>query len=155
MKKENYPYITNENFARFEFESQGPNGTIKKVVDYFEIGEWIDGTPVYNLAFGDWDEHNNAISDSTISNNADRNKVLSTVANTVVDIMAHLGNIAVYAEGSTPARTRLYQMGINANRKEIEELFDIYGCDDAIWKKFESGKNYNAFLVTRKKRKFD
>lgn len=152
MKKEKYPYITNETFARFEFESQGPNGIIKKVVDYFEIGVWIDGTPVYNLAFGDWDEYNNVINDLTISNNADRNKILFTVANTVVDIMAHLGNIAVYAEGSTPVRTRLYQMGINANRVEIEELFDIYAYNEGIWSKFESGKNYSAFLVTRKKK---
>ncbi|WP_394331208.1 DUF6934 family protein [Chitinophaga filiformis] len=84
-----YPYLTNEIFARLEFESQGPNGAIKKVVDYHEIGKWIDGTVVYNLAFGDWDECKKVINDLTISNNADRNKVLSKVANTVVNIMVH------------------------------------------------------------------
>ncbi|WP_110054254.1 hypothetical protein [Chitinophaga sp. S165] len=155
MKREKYPYITDETFSRFEFESQGPNGTIKKVIDYYEIGDWIDGTPIYNLAFGDWNENENIINDLTISNNADRNKVLSTVANTVLDIMTHIGDIAVYAKGSTPARTRLYQMGINAAREEIEDFFDVYGYDDGIWRKFESGKNYGAFLVIRKKSKFD
>jgi hypothetical protein len=39
MNREKYPYIADKTFARFEFDSQGPNGTIKKIVDYFEIGE--------------------------------------------------------------------------------------------------------------------
>jgi len=78
--------------------------------------------------------------------------VLSTIANTVLDIMVHLGDIAIYAEGSTPARTRLYQMGINANREEIDELLDIYGYDEGTWTEFKSGKNYSAFLVKRKKK---
>lgn len=151
MKREKYPYITDETFSRFEFESQGPNGTIKKVVDYFETGDCIDGTPVYNLSFGDWNESENIINDLTISNNADRNKVLSTVANTVLDIMAHVGDIAVYAKGSTPSRTRLYQMSINGGKEEIDDFFEVYANDDGIWRKFESGKNYEAFLIIKKK----
>jgi hypothetical protein len=151
MQKERYSYIANETFARFEFDSQGPNGSIKKVVDYFEFGQLPDGTPVYNLAFGDWDDACEKINDLSVSNNDDRDKILSTVANTVIDIMSHLDGIVVYAEGSTPVRTRLYQIGINANKKEIEELFDIYANDNGTWRKFETGKNYSAFLVTKKK----
>jgi hypothetical protein len=30
MKKDKYPYILNETTARFDFESRGPNGTMKK-----------------------------------------------------------------------------------------------------------------------------
>ncbi|OMP75506.1 hypothetical protein [[Flexibacter] sp. ATCC 35208] len=151
MKKEKYPYILNETTARFDFESTGPNGTIKKTVDYYKIGTWIDGSKVYNLAFGDWDENNNVIDDLSRTDNNDRDKILATVASTVIDMVAVMEDIAIYAEGSTPARTRLYQIAINANREEIEEVLNIYGYIDENWQRFESGKNYEAFLVTRKK----
>jgi len=87
----------------------------------------------------------------TISNNADRDKVLATVASSVLDVIDHFGNVAIYAKGSTPARTRLYQMGINANIKEIESIFDILGLTAHGWQKVQQGINYTAFLVTRKK----
>lgn len=151
MKKEKYPYTLNETTARFDFESKGPNGTIKKTVDYYKIGTWIDGSQVYNLAFGDWDEKNNVINDLSRTDNNDRNKILATVASTVIDMVCVMKEIAIYAEGSTPARTRLYQMAINTNKEEIEGILDIYGYKDEKWQLFESGKNYEAFLVTRKK----
>ena len=155
MNAEKYPYKTNETYVRFEFQSQGPKGIIKKVVIYYEVGQLDNGTTLLNLAFGDWNDAKKGINDLTISNNADRDKILATIASTVIDIMDHYDNIAIYAEGSTPVRTRLYQMGINANKQEIEKLFDIYGDMDDGWHKIEPGKNYKAFLVTKKNRKFD
>ncbi|WP_343691299.1 hypothetical protein [Chitinophaga sp.] len=151
MKKDKYPYILNETTARFDFESTGPNGTIKKTVDYYKIGTWIDGSQVYNLAFGDWDEKNNVINDLSRTDNNDRDKILATVASTVIDMVSVMNEIAIYAEGSTPARTRLYQMAININKEEIEGILNIYGYIDEKRQLFESGKNYEAFLVTRKK----
>lgn len=151
MKKDRYTYDANEDLAIFEFESHGPKGPIKKIVNYFEIGTWVDGMPIYNVAFGDWDLSSHALDDSTISNNADSQKILVTVAHTIIDFMDKMGDVAVCAQGSTPARTRLYQMGINANIEEIALLFDVYGYADRSWSRFKSGKNYSAFLVTRKK----
>ncbi|RFM33986.1 DUF6934 family protein [Chitinophaga silvisoli] len=151
MKKEKYPYILNDSTSRFDFESKGPNGIIKKTVDYYKIGTWTDGSEVYNLAFGDWDETNNIINDLSRTDNNDRDKVLATVASTVIDMIIANENIAIYAEGSTPARTRLYQIAININKDEIEDMLNIYGYINEKWQPFESGKNYEAFLVTRKK----
>ena len=62
--------------------------------------------------------------------------------------------IAIYAEGNTPAHKRLYQMAINTNKEEIEEILNIYGYIEKKWQPFESGKNYEAFLVTWKKFNF-
>ena len=57
----------------------------------------------------------------------------------------------VYAKGSTPARTRLYQMGINSNWSEIEPLMLVLGFVDGKWEIFKKNVNYEAFLVQRKK----
>lgn len=104
-----------------------------------------DGTPIFNLGFGDWDEALQTVGDLTISNNADRDKVLATVASSVLDVMDHFGNVAIYAKGSTPARTRLYQMGLNANLKEIETIFDILGLTTPGWRKFSRALTIQNF----------
>jgi hypothetical protein len=57
----------------------------------------------------------------------------------------------VYAKGSTPARTRLYQMGIAGNFSEINAFLHVYGFLDGHWSKFEKNINYEAFFVLRKK----
>jgi len=49
------------------------------------------------------------ISDITNSNNGDMEKVLYTVANTVYDFLDHYPDELIFAHGSTPIRTRLYQ----------------------------------------------
>ncbi|WP_343672506.1 hypothetical protein [Chitinophaga sp.] len=155
MQKEKYPYKADDSLAKFEFQSHGPNGIINKTIVYSEIGKLKDGTPVLNLGFGDLNETDNTFSDISVSNNADREKVLATVASSVLDIMSHYDDVAIRAVGSTPARTRLYQMGINAIKKEIESQFNIYGFKDDEWHKIESCKNYNAFLLTKKNSKFE
>jgi hypothetical protein len=42
-------------------------------------------------------------------------------------------------------------MGLNANRERLETEFDISGFTSEGWEKMEHGKNYLAFLATRKK----
>jgi hypothetical protein len=54
-------------------------------------------------------------------------------------------------EGSTPARTRLYQMGIAKYYQEISEVFDIQGLtENNGWGAFQIGNNYLALLASRK-----
>lgn len=154
MHLEKYEYKTNERFADYEFFSDGPNGRIKKVVNYKQYDYLPNGTPLINLAFGDWDEERQEINDSTISNNNDRNKILATVASTIIAYTNKYGKVPIYVEGRTAARTRLYQMGVNAHKKEVEELFTIMGRKrigvTTEWEKFQSGINYEAFFVLRK-----
>lgn len=76
--------------------------------------------------------------------------MLATVANTIIDFTNHYGNYSIVAEGNTPARTRLYQMGISNMPEEIKKDFEIYGLKDDDWHKFEKNVNYDGFLIKRK-----
>jgi hypothetical protein len=145
---EHYPFFSNETFLDFEFESDGPNGKIKKVVRYSPQN--ANGVTYFNLGFGDWNGNTGKIDDSAISNNHDRDRILATVAATVLDFTAHFPDVMVYAKGSTPARTRLYQMGISGNWNEIEPLLIVYGFLNNEWHPFEKNVNYEAFLAVRK-----
>lgn len=149
MQLERYAYEADRNFNRFMFESVGPKGVIKKVVN-FEFLYSYNNIAVVNLAFGDWDKVNHKIDDSVVSNNNDRDKILATVAATVLEYTKMHGRCLVFAEGSTPARTRLYQMGINAHFIDIESIFIVMGRYEGEWMPFEQGRNFDAFSVMKK-----
>lgn len=105
---------------------------------------------LFNLAFGDWNEDLNKLDDSIRSNNGDRDKILATVASTAIDFTDRFPEAEIFTEGSTPARTRLYQMGISNNLEEISEDFEIQGYIYQEWSRFRKGVNYEAFLIKRK-----
>lgn len=54
MRLERYEYSTNETFLDFEFESDGPNGKIKKIVRFSPAN--ANGRTYFNLVLGDWNE---------------------------------------------------------------------------------------------------
>jgi hypothetical protein len=145
MNLDHYTFFTTD-FQDYVFYSEGPKGRIKKVVRYRRI----ESDPItYNLAFGDENE-NGVVSDTVVSNNRDRDTVLSTVANTINAFCDHFGDHFIYAEGSTAARTRLYQMGIGRLWEDISMDFDVWGYKDGSWQNFRINVNYEAFLVKRK-----
>ena len=74
MDLESYPIVSDDYHESYEFLSEGPNGTIKKVVYYQRIS-----ASVFNLAFGDWNEDEQRINDKARTNNNDRTKVLATI----------------------------------------------------------------------------
>lgn len=145
MHLERYTPLSDVDRETFEFLSCGPKGTIKKVVQYIQIGENF-----YNLGFGDWDEETQIIRDDIRTNNNDREKVLATIAFTVFEFMAYHRYAIIFAEGSTPAKTRLYQMGISNNWAQIGQMFDVQGYFNGDWEPFRKGKNYQAFSLRAK-----
>jgi hypothetical protein len=145
MKIATYPFVRRPESYYYEFYSEGPNGSIKKVVEYYRLQELE--TEVFNLAFGDWDEDKNRINDLSITNNADREKVLATVAATVADFIKDHPDAIIIATGSTSSRTRLYQMGIAKLWDEIRQHFEIQGYINDTWRPFQKGVNYSAFLL--------
>jgi hypothetical protein len=146
MQLEKYASLSDEDHKTYEFLSSGPKGAIKKIVIFYEIHP-----DIYNLGFGDWDEETKQLRDDTRSNNSDRDKILATVAHIVIDFMQHHPEATLYAEGSTKARTRLYQMGINANWNEISPLFEINGRTDGSWRSLKHNINYDALILNTKK----
>lgn len=146
MKLPKYEYFTESEAKLFKFSSEGPKGKIKKLVVYSKMLQ----TDIYNLAFGDYDEDTDSINDTVITNNNDSQKVLATVVSTLYVFTNKHPGFWVYATGSTPARTRLYRIGITLNLEEILADFEVYGLSDETWHEFEKGSDYEAFLVKRK-----
>lgn len=147
MNKPKYLYKS-ESFLRiYEFVSEGPKGSIKKMVEYTETGT----KDVYNLAFGDYDAETKSINDISITNNGDSLKVLATVASTVYAFTEKYPQAWIFATGSTSVRTRLYRMGITNNIAEIKEDFKVYGLTVSgnTWEEFVVGEDYEAFLITK------
>jgi hypothetical protein len=145
MNQPKYPVFASDDPFIYVFFSEGSRGRFKKGVFYTQIGNNL-----FNLGFGDWNEELQDLDDSSRTNNGDRDKVLTTVASTVVAFTNKFPNAKIFAEGSTPVRTRLYQMGISSNLLEINEYFKVMGLLHNGWESFHRGRNYTSFLITRK-----
>jgi hypothetical protein len=147
MNLDRYTYFASNDFKDYEFYSTGPKGRIKKSVLFTRI---VAESTFYNLAFGDIDPDTDLLDDTVVTDNNDRDLVLATVASTINNFSDRYGNHFIYAEGSTAARTRLYQISISALWEEIRLNFDVYGFKDGEWHKFQKNVNYEAFFVKRK-----
>lgn len=146
MNLDRYHYLISNDYQKYIFYSDGPRGRIKKVILYTKL---LDDPLTYNLAFGD-ENAAGTIDDEVVSNNQDRDKVLATVASTIGLFCDHYGNHFIYAEGRTPVRTRLYQIGISRLWEEINMNFQVLGFINGDWEDFQHNVNYEAFLVKRK-----
>jgi hypothetical protein len=147
MHLERYEFKIFEN--RYTFYSEGPKGKIQKDILY----QIVKGgnTPLYNLTFGDWNDKAQRIDDQIISNNGDRQKILATIAASIIHFMEVNPDSFILAKGSTPSRTRLYQMNIASYLAVITAYFEIEGFIYNKWELFQAGHNYKAFLLRRKK----
>jgi hypothetical protein len=148
MNLEKYTIIEGPGNFYYEFYSEGPKGRIKKIVKFTPLNDYEDG--YYNLYLGDWLESENQLSDIAVSNNHDREKILATVAAIIVHFTSQMPYAVIFAEGSTPSRTRLYQMGISVHWPKISEAFDLHGFRNGMWEKFQKNCNYESFLLRRK-----
>ncbi|MBC8151473.1 MAG: hypothetical protein H7Z72_01040 [Bacteroidetes bacterium] len=128
------------------FVSVGEQGNIIKVVEY----ALTRNPEEYNLAFGDYDPVTGEVDDQVKSGNGDRDKVLATVSATVIDFLEWYPDATIFAKGSSRARTRTYQMGINRFREEISREHNLFGFTDGIWETFEPNKAYEAFRIKRR-----
>jgi hypothetical protein len=146
MRLESYQVKGSEDLMTFEFISEGPKGRVTKWIQFSKA----QNKPVYNLAFGDKMVDADDIDDTVVTDNKDSQKVLATVAVTVLKFTEQFPNAWIVATGSTDARNRLYQMGISKNLEEFEQYFYIFGYHKGEWGKFEKNKSYEAFLIKRK-----
>ncbi len=149
MRLERYEAKSNKNQTTFTFISKGPKGNILKSVEYSKV-KLFGFKNVYNLGFGDKDINSGQIDDFVVTNNQDREKVLATVANTVITFTQRHPKAYVYIEGSNAVRTRLYQMAISKYFSELSETFDIKGVYERKLLPFKTNINYSAFLIIRK-----
>ena len=154
MQFDRYEFIKDDKRLEYEFYSEGPRGLIKKKVSYSRLPGIK--TKAYNLSFGDWDDSTHNVNDKITSNNNDRDKILRTVAFTVLNFIEDHPDAYIFMQGSTEVRTRLYQMNIRTFWKEINIWFIVRGYVDNQWQTIKQGINYSAFLLEpRKQLTFD
>ena len=146
MNIDKYTLKASENYVSFEFISEGRKGKIQKKI----IFSLIEEPNIWNLGFGDVDNLTGEIDDLAISDNGDSEKILATVGQATITFTKYHPNSLVFAEGSTPIRSRLYRIGISQNFEIISETFLVWGLLDNEWQPFEKNTNYQAFLVKRK-----
>ena len=147
MKLPRYQLASGDNLTTFEFISEGPRGEIVKLIQFTKTNY----KDVFNLAFGDKNKKTGRLDDKVISNNGDSEKVLASVVDGLYAFTYQNPEAWIYATGSTKARTRLYRMGITKYLNEIKVDYEIFGEVKKKWFLFEKGKEYDAFLVRRKK----
>jgi hypothetical protein len=146
MNVEKYHLKSEETLTVFEFISEGPKGTIRKLIHFQQTYE----PGLYNLAFGDKDFETGDINDLAVSNNGDMEKILATVVSALYAFLDKHPDAMVYATGSTEARTRLYRMGIIKFYEEMKKDFYLFGQAGDNFYDFEIGQDYQGFLAQRK-----
>lgn len=146
MDEPRYEFDKIEDKLIFEFDSVSEEKTIKKLIEYKLIVERIS---LYNLALLDV-LSDGTISDLSVSNDKDMPLVLTTVFQSIVYFYLKKPEAKIYVEGSTIARTRLYQMAISKYLYELEQKFNISGYINKRIATFEKGKNYDSFIISLK-----
>jgi len=147
MKLDRYELKSDDQLTTFDFLSEGPKGKIEKLIQFSLVNQ----NDLYNLAFGDRNLITGEIDDGIVTDNGDSEKVLATVVAAVYAFCDKVPQAWIYATGSTAARTRLYRMGIHKYYDIVKNDFEIFGQTQNEWEVFEMGKEYQAFVVQRKK----
>jgi hypothetical protein len=151
MNLDEYATQPSSDFLTYEFYSNGPRGTIKKVIEFRKLNTPDREDEYYNLAFGDYNAIKGKIDDTAVSNNKDAYKILATVASAVIIFTKHYPKASVFVQGSTPSRTRLYIMGISKYLNQVMENFEVWGAlSESKWEFFRKNQPYIALLAKRK-----
>ena len=100
--------------------------------------------------FGDVGTDGDELNDLTVSANGDAGQVLATVVAATRLFLADHPDALIYAEGSTPTRTRLYRMGLTRFWTDMQTEVRLFGLLGDELEQFEPGRPYRAFIAQRK-----
>lgn len=146
MKHERYKYSAENELMYFEFISTGPKGQVKKIIEFSETNV----KDVYNLAFGDFDEQTQRISDRVVTNNGDSLKyLLQSLPRCMRSLPSGLRHGFLQREVPRCGQDCI-EWGLTNNLSEISKDFHLYGLQEDQWVDFLLGEDYKAFLVKRK-----
>ena len=145
MNLDKYNLDISENSICFYFTSIGRKGTIKKIIKFQQLSK----PHYYNISFGDWID-TDIVDDKNITDNGDSQKILATIAHSVLLFTNENKKARIIAVAHSPSRTRLYRISISNNLYEITKKFHLLGLLNDKWEIFEPGMDYKAFLVSRK-----
>ena len=149
MDGPHYNFTASDDATVFWFESIGEGNVVEKQIK-------ISPTSFpnfYTLALVDV-MADGSLSDTNRPRQGDVEKVLATVLQTVLVFTEKNPDSTVFFTGSTPARTRLYQMAIVRELEAAKSMFDIQGLIGGLFYDFQSGTPYEGFAITRKSNTF-
>jgi hypothetical protein len=144
MKGEGYSTYSSEDLTTYYFKSIGIKGEIAKVVAFQPIGN-----SVWNLSFGDGGTED--FDDEIVSNNNDVRSVLQTIANVVHSFSKEYPDRKIFIKPVDGKRNRLYNGVIRRKASEIAAIFLIFGLNQQLFEPYDYRKNYDGFLLVRKK----
>lgn len=144
MNEPFYEFNFIEESLCFTFDSIG-----KQLISKMVIFQKLDFDDYYQLALVDVLD-DGSFSDTLASNNGDRNKILATVYQIITSFLGKHPNAIILFAGSTPSRTRLYQIAINSELEAAQKLFVIMGYNGLSFEVFAKNKNYEAFTISKK-----
>lgn len=104
---------------KFDFESEGVHGFIRKRVEFSVIKK-----NHYNVGFGDMDG-DDFIDDTVVSNNGDLLRVFSTVIRVIEEFMLMYPAATLIFTGSTQQRNRIYRVILTRNFERYSKEFSI------------------------------
>jgi hypothetical protein len=144
MDKPFYEFQILEAARRFEFESVGSRRIQKCIL--FQRTTIPD---FFTLAMGDL-QTDGVLDVDSVSNNGDRDRILATVVQATLVFFREYPAARIGFTGSTPARTRLYQIVIAQERVHLLEHFIIWGLTQNKLELFEPNRAYEALVIYRR-----
>ena len=144
-----YDFQILDNAFRYDFISVGKT-VINKTIIYQKTS--IDN--LFTLSMGDLLE-DGKLDFETRSNNGDRDTILATIIQTLQQFLQQYQEASVGFSGSSPSRTRTYQILINREWIDISKKFVVKGYDSNGLEEFLSNKNYEGFVISLKNNTFD
>lgn len=103
----------------------------------------------YTVILGDL-QNDGSVDVVGTSGNGNTELILATVAKAIAFFLSDHPEAEVLIEGSTQARTRLYQIAIVRELRDIGSYFDIYGLTTDGYEVFQQGRSYLSFTVSIK-----
>ncbi|MCF0064211.1 hypothetical protein MUK70_26530 [Dyadobacter chenwenxiniae] len=144
MRHHYYPYLASEDYLSFTFKSISEKRIICKKAEFLPISD-----DIYNFAFGDLADEN-AIDDRAVTDNKDMNMVLATIIQILLEFLETHKNKAVYFQGSTTSRTRMYQIILRREKPNWENRLIVYGIFNDEIMPYETDFSFDAFIVKQK-----
>ncbi|MEJ7663570.1 MAG: hypothetical protein WKG07_30540 [Hymenobacter sp.] len=99
----------------------------------------------FNLALADAEE-DGSLNFYSVRNNGDLELIMATVAQTLLVFFQHYPTASVAFSGSTPARTRLYQIILARERQTIAASLVISGVKNNSLEPFQPNRDYEGFV---------
>lgn len=140
-----YEFTILDKAHRFDFVSIG-----EQIINKTIIFHQTHHTGIYSLTLADVTE-NQEFDVYNVSDNGDMKKVLSTVLRTITAFLESYPNAKVVFSGSTPSRTRLYQIAITHELSNFQTRFLIEGyTHEKGFELFTKNKSYDGFAISVK-----